>query len=140
MSEYTAQNAIVKQWKNLVQRELKTSLGQFTNGKQGMVQRKGRMEDKLANSLKGSIHLDYNLADGVSFKFERHGIFIHKGVGKGYKSTNGMVIKYSKNPSGHRNAAEWFNPIMEHTVPELADKLAVVNADAAVNATRMKII
>jgi len=38
------------------------------------------------------------------------------------------------------NPNEWFNPLLEQTLPELADKLAEINADAVVNATRMVII
>ena len=139
MSEFTEQNSIVKNWKNSVYSDLKNSLRQFRDGKEGMVQRKGREEEKVVDSLKSYTHMFYNLADGVSFRFERHGVFLHKGVGKGYKSTNGMVTKYSKNPAGSRKPVEWFNPILDKRVPELADQIAEVNADAVVNATRMKI-
>jgi len=34
---------------------------------------------------------------------------------------------------------EWFNPLLEQTLPELADKLAEINAEAVLNATRMMI-
>ena len=34
---------------------------------------------------------------------------------------------------------EWFNPLLDQTLPELADKLAEINADAVLNATRMMI-
>jgi hypothetical protein len=34
---------------------------------------------------------------------------------------------------------EWFNPLLEQTLPELADKLAEINADAVLNTTRMMI-
>lgn len=140
MSEFTEHNAIVKQWKTKVLSYLKGSvLSEFHNGKEGMIQRKNRPEDKMIDSLKGNVHTFYNMADGVSFKFERHGIFVHKGVGKGYKSSNGMVTKYSKNPEGSRKPVDWFNPILDKTIPELADQIAEVNADAVVNATRMKI-
>jgi len=144
MSEYTLQNEIVRAWKAKVLSSLKGSvISEFHNGKRGMVQRKGkdgeRSEEKLVNSLKGHIHLDYNLADGVSFKFERHGIFVHKGVGRGYTSSNNMVTKTSKNPTGSRDKVEWFNPVLDHYVPELADKIGEINANAVVNAMRMKI-
>jgi len=139
MSEYTEQNNIVRNWKNMVQGKLKSSLSQFSEGKTGMVQRKGRGEDKVANSLKGSVHIYYNLADGVTFRFERHGVFLSKGVGRGYKMTGGMVTKYSKNQNGKREAVDWFNAILEANVPELANRIAEINADAVVNAGRMKI-
>jgi len=134
------QNEIVKHWRNAVLRELKRSTSGFTHGKDGMVQRKGRSEEKLTDSFKGKIHLYYNLADGVTFSFERHGIFVHKGVGKGYTSSQNMVTKYSKNPNGKRDKKDWANPVMDKNTPLLADKIAEINADAVVNATRMKII
>ena len=140
MSEYTEQNTIVKAWKAKVLSSLKGSvISEFHHGKTGMVQRKNRDEDKLSSSLKGYIHLDYNLADGVSFRFERHGIFVHKGVGRGYSSSKNMVTKTSKNPAGHREKVEWFNPVLDHHLPELADKIGAINANAVVNAMRMKI-
>ena len=37
-----------------------------------------------------------------------------------------------------RTAVEWFNPVLEQFIPELADHLAEVNTNAVVNATRMK--
>jgi hypothetical protein len=77
---------------------------------------------------------------GVSFRFERHGIFVHKGVGRGYSSSKNMVTKTSKNPAGHREKVEWFNPILDHHLPELADKIGAINANAVVNAMRMKIV
>ena len=39
-----------------------------------------------------------------------------------------------------RKPADWFNSIMDRNVPELADKIAKVNADAAVNALRLRIV
>ena len=38
-----------------------------------------------------------------------------------------------------RVAVEWFNPVLDRNIPILADELANINADAAVNATRMRI-
>lgn len=32
---------------------------------------------------------------------------------------------------------EWFNPLLEQTLPELADKLNEINADAVLNVTRI---
>ncbi|MFZ4400922.1 MAG: hypothetical protein ACOYO1_12875 [Bacteroidales bacterium] len=139
MSEYTEQNEIVKQWRNVVLRDLKNSTSGFVHGKKGMIKRKGRSEEKLTDSFKGKIHLFYNVADAVTFSFERHGIFVHKGVGKGYTSSNNMVTKYSKNPDGSRDKVDWANPVMDKNTPLLADKIAEINANAVVNAARGRI-
>jgi len=39
-----------------------------------------------------------------------------------------------------RHPADWFNTIMDKNVPELAGKVAQLNADAAVNALRLRIV
>jgi len=39
----------------------------------------------------------------------------------------------------HRVSVEWFNPVLERFIPELADKIASLNTNAAVSATDMKI-
>lgn len=39
----------------------------------------------------------------------------------------------------NRHPAPWFNPVLENTVPELADKIAVINADAIINELHAKI-
>ncbi len=38
-----------------------------------------------------------------------------------------------------RQPADWFNTIMDQNVPELADKVAQMNADAGVNALGLRI-
>lgn len=85
---------------------------------------------------------EFGLANYVVFSFERHGVFVHKGVGRGYQSNgNGFVTRTAKNPAAkqERMAVEWFFPVLEKYIPELADRIADINADVAVNATRMKI-
>jgi hypothetical protein len=138
------QNKIVTQWIPKVRRALRTSVRRFSDGKpEGFVTRGKksgftRMESKLVQSIKSNTKKSYGVIEGISFNFERHGVFVHKGVGRGYPISGSKVIK---NPSGKtRKPVEWFNPIIDKYYPQLADKIAEVNADAAVNATRMKIL
>jgi len=90
--------------------------------------------------------------DRVTYTFERHGVFVHKGVGRGYEMQGGMVVHTAKSedPATRqptwwgdeprpRLPNDWFNPLLEQNLPELADKLAEINADAVLNATRMMI-
>jgi hypothetical protein len=101
-----------------------------------------QVEKKLASSINSIVSKEYGLANYVGFSFERHGVFVHKGVGRGYQSNGkGFAIRTAKNPPAkqERVAVEWFNPVLEKHIPELADKIAEINADAAVNATKMKI-
>ena len=84
-------------------------------------------ERKLADSIAAKTKEEYGAIERVSFTFERHGVFVHKGVSRGHPITS------------PREKIEWFNPVIERYVPELANKLAELNADAAVDATKMKI-
>ncbi|HZK97077.1 MAG TPA: hypothetical protein VFC67_22950 [Prolixibacteraceae bacterium] len=140
------QNEAVSKWSSMVQRRLRQSLQQFNNGKNSTVQRPGRAERMLRTSLNSKTKQNYGVIDRVSVQFERHGVFVHKGVGNGYKMQGGTVIRTAKKPipdPGPRVAVEWFNPILDQTLPELADKLANkladIGANAVVNATRMMI-
>ena len=141
------QTAELGRWSNMVTRKLKNSASRFTKGKSGAVIRgKGKAwqhaEDKLVRSLSRKLYMVSGLAEGVGFKLERHGIFVHKGVGRGYIAQGGVVIrghktsvKKSKTSSSgiSRHPVDWFNPVIEAEVPELANRIASINADAVIN-------
>ena len=136
------QNDIVKKWAPKVKRRLKnSSIVRFTNGKHSsFVIRKGRHEGKLSDSIKARIGKKMGVSELVSFSFERHGVFVHKGVGRGYNMTGGAVISTTKAASGlTRNPVPWFNAVLDTQIPILADSIAVVNANAALNAAKLHI-
>jgi len=139
------QNALVLKWTPMVRSALRGSARWFSDGKtESFVIRDGgkQTERKLAASIMSKVGKEFGLANYVGFSFERHGVFVHKGVGRGYQSIgNGLVIRTAKYPARFRErvAVEWFNPVLDRNIPILADELANINADAAVNATRMKI-
>jgi len=159
--EITAYNVMIRRWSAMVRTKLIGSALRFTNGKTGAVTRGNRTENKLKDNIAYHTHQDFGLVDGVGYQFERHGVFVHKGVGRGYIMVGGVVVpgrrpgnevkQYAKaknreatsmvysGPS-RRQPAEWFNPVLDKHVPELADKVAKMNADAAVNAIRMRIV
>lgn len=146
------QNEAVSKWASMVQRRLRDRTSYFAYGKHGTTNRPGRIEKNLGDSIKSITKKSYGVIDRVTYTFERHGVFVHKGVGRGYKIQGGMVIRTAKSedPATRqpnwwgddprpRLPNEWFNPLLEQTLPELADKLAIINADAVLNATRMMI-
>jgi hypothetical protein len=139
------QNALVLKWAPMVCSSLRGSARWFTDGKtESFVLRDGgkQSEKKLAASIMSKVGKEYGLANYVVFSFERHGVFVHKGVGRGYQSNGkGFVVRTAKYPARIRErvAVEWFNPVMDRNIPILANELANINADATVNATRMKI-
>jgi len=99
---------------------LKTSALQFQDGKtKSLIIRKrpsgNQKESKLFLSVNSKTQKDYGAIDGVGFLFERHGVFVHKGVGRGYRADGTISVKH---PSGNpRVPREWFNPIMQQKVP-----------------------
>ncbi|MEI8049384.1 MAG: hypothetical protein WCI92_18530 [Bacteroidota bacterium] len=88
---------------NLVTSKLKSSALRFRKGKTGMIMRgvgtkNQHAEDKLVNSIGRKIYMASGLAEGIGFKIERHGIFVHKGVGNGYIMQNGILIRGERKP------------------------------------------
>ncbi|NQU85802.1 MAG: hypothetical protein HQ541_08585 [Mariniphaga sp.] len=135
------QNALILSWIPKVRTALKSNVLRFSKGKsQSFVIRKNQKEGKLHQSIKSSTARDLGEIEKISFQFERHGVFVHKGVGRGYEATKGFVIRTAKGPVLKRRVSvEWFNPVLERFIPELADKIASLNTNAAVSATDMKI-
>lgn len=151
------QNAEVKKWSSMVTRKLKTSASRFQHGKSGMVMRhkpSQHQEAKLKDNLNAKIYKNYGLAEGVGIKIERHGVFVQKGVGRGYIASGGFVIRGKKNSKDvqlyakaqnravaskkattgtmNRRPVDWFNSIIEANMPELIEKITNINADAVV--------
>lgn len=143
MEEIRELNQAILGWIPKVRSKLKTSVLQFNDGKtQSFIIRKRKVgkqkEFKLILSLDSRSHREFGAIDGVGFLFERHGVFVHKGVGRGYKADGSVSVKH---PFGNpRVPVEWFNPIMQQKVPELADRLAQISADAVLNAARLRIV
>ncbi len=86
-----------------VRSQLKTSALQFQDGKtQSFIIRKRKVgkqkEFKLILSLDSRSHREFGAIDGVGFLFEWHGVFVHKGVGRGYKADGSVSVKH---PSGN---------------------------------------
>lgn len=163
--EIAVYNSYLKKWGGFIQRKFAASAARFTHGKGGAVTRgiqknHSRTELKLNKSITNRADMHFGMIDYIGFNMERHGVFVHKGVGRGYVMEGGMVIRarkpgkeqqlYAKaqnrvlgpikiDADMKRRAVEWFNPILDAAMPGLADKIAEMNAEAAVNATKMYI-
>ena len=135
-------NKVVEAWAPKVRTRLKSNaLVLLPDGKdKNSVIRGNRTEMKLAASITSKVKKEFGIVDRISFNFERHGVFVHKGVGRGYKISGGTVVRVAKGKeTTSRKPVEWFNPVLEQMLPELADRLAEVNADAVLNVSRMMI-
>jgi hypothetical protein len=115
----------------------------------------------LGRSLRLKTHLDFGEIDRISYSFSRHGVFFHKGVGRGYQLIGGKVQRvpsggkvlrnyaevkgrgggpqvYSQNDL-KREPQEWFNPAIEKAIGQLMDIIGNYKADKAADATQIKI-
>jgi len=74
---------------------------------------------RLASSIKGTSKEQSGEIYRLGFSFRREGIFIHKGVGRGYVMKGDTVVKISKTEGFNRHPKPWFNPVVESFIPEL---------------------
>lgn len=116
----------------------------------------------LLRSLRAKSYKWYGEVDRIAFHFVRHGVFVHKGVERGYAMIGGKVLRvngsasmaYWKEYSRRKNRSfepklisgemkrkpkEWFNPVVSGRMEKLADLVAEMRADQAVNATKILI-
>ena len=103
----------------------------------------------LVRSLQMKTKKDSGEIDRVIFNFRRHGVFFHKGVGRGYIIISGRVIRgQRKEGSKHgsntlensiqhaaagplrRHPKPWFTPVFEQEIPRLADIISKAKANA----------
>jgi hypothetical protein len=75
----------------------------------------------------------------IGFGLRRHGVFVEKGVGRGYEYNGGNVRRKDGGPV-KRRPSPWFNPIMEAEIPRLTDIVKRYTGDAIImNTKRMYI-
>lgn len=87
----------------------------------------------LLESMKTALKLEFGIASKISYKFARHGVFVEKGVGRGWpieriKNNTAIVSSAGKG----RAPKPWFNPLIEKEAARLADILVKDLADASI--------
>ncbi len=120
-------NLKVKSW------SLKTKA--IIRGRISSLSQKGKGE--LVKSLRVKYRKHFGLVDRITFSFDRHGVFFHYGVGRGYTRSAGKVIRKvsslsaDTSPKVLRKPREWFNPILDARFDELSQVVGKYHADAA---------
>ncbi len=145
--EYDEFNKRIEEWVGSTRTRLKQQISTLSMKGKGA----------LLRSLQGKTHQDYGEIDRISYTFLRHGVFFHKGVGRGYPMMGGRVVRgfkfdsrLARKRSGKpayiildreikRHPKEWFNPVLDQEVPRLADLVAELKADMAVDSLKIKI-
>lgn len=103
----------------------------------------------LSDSIRANLYYDNKHGkevQRVGFSFAREGIFIHKGARRGRGGVIGSswinrhgVRKFRAPESAGKQSGgiEWFDPVIEKRIPQLADIVAEYSADLQVNATNL---
>lgn len=145
-------NARVSKWGSDVGTKIRNSIRTLTT--------KGKGD--LLKSLRMKTRKDYGEIDRIGYAFNHYGVFVHKGVGRGYIMEAGVVKRgykpgkvitaaalnsnravRSKVLTGgtiNRKPKPWLNPVIDENIEKLADMIAEMRAGNAVNATRIKIL
>lgn len=116
---------------------------------------------RIARDLRPTTYTDkYGLINQLGFTFPRHGIYIHKGAGRGQGGTigsnwtqlkriNGIevstgIIRHTNPDSlnasqgeGNRRAYEWFDPVIRNRINELQDIVTRYFDTMIIDATRI---
>lgn len=93
---------------------------------------------QLRRSIKNRYKYDYGEIDRIGFAFARHGVFVHKGVGRGYVMQGDTVVKTAKTSEGfNRSPKPWFNPVIESYIPELQQIVSDYTDKAVLNTVRI---
>lgn len=118
---------------------------------------------RIARELRPNAYTDkYGIINQLGFSFPRHGIYIHKGAGRGQggtigsnwtklKTINGIevstgIVRHT-NPNslnasqgtGNRLAFEWFDPVIKNRLAELADIVTRYFDTMLIDATKIYI-
>lgn len=146
--QLTAFNKAVQKWMNSVAAQLRA----------GIASRSMR----IARELQPRAYTDkYGLINRVGFSFPRHGIYIHKGAGRGQGGTigsswtklkriNGVEIStgivrhtdpasLNKQNEGSRQAYKWFDPVIRNRISELDEIVSSYFDTMIIDATRIYI-
>ncbi len=118
-------NEIVKTSADELKKKLKQSVRGF-NMKH--VESKNN-HDKLEN-IRIRTSASHGIVNRIRITFKKTGVFRHKGVGRGTKASQAGTT--------NRQAAEWFNPVIEAHTDELVEKVADELVDITINNLNIK--
>jgi hypothetical protein len=110
-------NQEAKQWRLATMGKLKAQWDKY-----GIIHRpESRSVVAALDLLKSTTTSKYGVLSSIRFKFPRHMVFVHKGVGRGHPISN------------PRRAKPWFNEILDKEIEGLADIVAENTADKIVS-------
>lgn len=106
----------------------------------GSITSQGMGGKVLSRSIRETFKYDHGEIFRLGFSFARHGVYVHKGVGRGYRMNGEVVVKTARTTEGfNRKPKPWFNPVIESGMPELEQIVKEYTQTAIVNSTRIYI-
>lgn len=87
---------------------------------------------RLYRFLRYKLNYDSGDVDRISFRIQRYGIFVEKGVGRGHKITD--VKAAGASIANRRKPKPWFSEAIDPRLEKLADMVASAKANQVVNA------
>jgi hypothetical protein len=123
-NDYEAFNRDVKRWSGSTRRAMMGHLNR----------EKVHATGKLKRNLRYFTKQFYGITETISFRFPRYGVYVEKGVGRGWPISRAQ----SSGGLGKRKAKPWFNPVLDKAVPDLADRLQKHAADIVSDNMRIK--
>lgn len=144
----TAFNKAVERWADQVTSQLRATVSSRSL--------------RIARELHPNLYTDkYGIVNRIGFSFPRHGIYIHKGAGRGQggwlgskwekiKKINGVefstgIVRHTdpsslgKQDSGNRRAFRWFDPVVKSRLGELESIVLEYFDTMILDATRIYI-
>ncbi|HBZ67607.1 MAG TPA: hypothetical protein DEO70_12285 [Bacteroidales bacterium] len=123
-------NSEVKQWGTSVLQELRYNIPEM-----------GIEGTELTDSLRTNFRKNAGGINRIGFSFRPHGVYIHKGVGRGYQMQGGVVVRTAKGEPKpqERYPKPWFNPVIEAFINDLNQIVGKYYATAVMNTVRIYI-
>jgi hypothetical protein len=119
-------NERIQEWTIQTRTELKEQIRS-----EGILHRNNSRSPVAAvNALKTSLKRTDGLTSRISFKFPKHMIYVHKGVGKD--------TPIEKAGTTNRKAKPWFNPVIDERIDQLADIVVEEIGSAIINNLKIK--
>lgn len=124
-------NSEVRSWTKSSVTEMKSEANRLgidhrtENTKEGG---RSRSPAPAVDILRSTISKRLGVPYKISFKFPRHMVFVHKGVGRGTSA--------SEAGTGSRTPKEWFSPIIEKNIENLGDIVAENLGESIINNLR----
>jgi len=123
-------NKEVRDWGATVLQELRYAIPE--SGMEGT---------ELSSSLRTNFRRNAGSINRIGFSFRPYGVYVHKGVGRGYRMQGEVVVRTAKSkPAPQKRIPKpWFNPVIETFTPDLDEIVGRYYSTAVINTVRIYI-